>query len=286
MANEQIDLDKKMLERGYWIATHRLAIERWTTRALYLFILLMYLIFFVQFGIYMYRLNQWNVLLASSITPLMDWRAIHEQRSPLEVEFGTPLLFASGEGRYDFVVEVYNPNEQWAIESLTYEFVYGDDQRTPAQQTFVLPGERRYITVLGFESAEPITSIASFNASQYRWHKVSHLPPLSWDFTEPPLYTPRQTIVENRIQRVLPASVGWTVRNASTLNIRTVVWQVVFLSGNSLAGVAEYRREDFPFLEERSFSFSVSDAVGRVDRVKVFPIVNIFDPNFSYLPQT
>ncbi len=286
MANEQVDLDKKLLERGYWIATHRLALERWTARGLYALIVLMYCIFFIQFGLYIYHLNQWQELVARAITPSVSWKDVHQQLAPLDIEFGTPTVFLSGDQQYDFVVEVYNPNKQWAVESFKYQFEYGNNQTTEAKKSFVLPGERKYITVLGLKSPDPIQGVGNFTASEYRWHKVTHLPPLSWDYTEPPTYTPRQTIVEKGVQSTLLANVHWKVRNASTLNIRTVVWQVAYLSGGKLSGISEYTRQDFPFLEEKDFTFTVSDFINRVDSVKVYPIVDIFDPNFSYLPQS
>jgi hypothetical protein len=286
MANEQIQLDKKLLERGYWIATHRLTLERWLARGLYFIIILAYLLFFVQFGLYMYHLNQWQELVAGSIAPVVAWKDVNEQQAPLDIEFGTPVVFLSGENQYDFVIEAYNPNQQWAVESFNFQFAFGSDQATITKRAFMLPGERKYITVLGYKSAESVMGVSNFIDSEYRWRKVSRLPPLSWDFVEPPTYSPKQTTVEKGVQIVLPAEVRWKVRNASTLNIRSVVWQIAYLNGGKLAAISEYARENFPFLEERDFSFAVSEYVGRVDRVKIYPIVDIFDQNFSYLPQS
>ncbi len=286
MANDQIDLDKKILARGYWIATHRLALERWATRGLTALIILVYLLFFVQFGLYMYRLNQWQELLARSIVPTIPWSAVNKDLAPLDIDFGTPMVFPQGENKYDFVVEVYNPNQQWALESMNYTFEFGTNEATKADHAFILPGERKYIAVLGYRSTDPIKGVGHFTTSDFRWHKVSHLPPLNWDFTVPPTYTARLATVEKGVQSVLPAEVHWTVRNESTLNIRKVVWQISYLSSGKLVGLSEYTSENFPFLEERDFSLSAPDSIGRVENVKVYPIVNIFDPNFSYLPQS
>ncbi|MBI4091061.1 MAG: hypothetical protein HY422_03480 [Candidatus Komeilibacteria bacterium] len=283
MPDPSAHIDRKLLERGYWIATHRISIIRWTTIALYIVIAFVYVVFFVQFGVYTYRFNDWDELMRDSIASQYSWSAIHERQAPLEVEFGQPYVFPVGDSRYDFAVEVYNPNAQWALESLSYQFTYGEGLMTPAQETFVLPKEQKYLTVFSFVSDLPIPSVAEVKEFNYRWKKVSRLPPLAWDYIEPPAYAARQIRIENGVQQVIPAHVSWVVQNASTFNLSSVTWQIGLYSGTRLAGVASYTTERLTFLEERPIELFLPDTGARIDSVKVYPIVNIFDPNFTYL---
>lgn len=283
MAPDPSLIDKKILERGYWIATHRLALKKWLQISLYVLVAFVYVVFFVQFGIYMFRFSEWEDLMAEARRPLADWEQIHSERAPVDIELGAPVVIPIGDSRYDFAVEVYNPNTQFAVSSVTYRFRYGDGLATPDATAFILPGERKYLTSLAFRSAEPIANVIDVESEAFLWKKISRLPPLSWNYTELPKFRPSETIVEGGVQRVIPARVTWTVQNSSTLNLRTVVWQVVLLSGNRLVGIMSHRAENMAFLENRSFELVVSNVAGRVDSVKVYPIVNIFDPGFTYL---
>lgn len=283
MPDSSTHINKELLERGYWIATHRVALIRWTTIALYVVIGFVYVVFFVQFGVYTFRYTDWDELMKSAIAQRYAWSDLHQKQAPLKLEFGTPYVFPVGDNRYDFAVEVYNPNPQWALESLSYQFLYGEGNLTPVQETFLLPKEQKYLTVFSFVSPTSITSVGEIKGFKYRWKKETRLPPLSWDYIEPPAYTARQIRIENQTQKVIPAHVSWIVQNGSTLNIRSVVWQIGLYSGSRLVGIASYTTERMAFMEERPIELFVPETGARIDSVTVYPIVNIFDPNFTYL---
>ena len=281
MRREPIAIDKKMIERGYWIATHRLVIKKWTMIFLYLVIALFYLIFFVQFGVYLYYSNDWQRYVAEAIQPTYDWRKIHSENAPVDIEFGKAVLYPLSNGRYDFVVAAHNPNEKWAVESIAYQFVSGE-VATPYVSTFLLPQEQRYFTVLGFKSVTPLSGTVEFVPSNIRWVRLTRPPALSWDIVEQAQFIPQQILVQGARQTVVPARLTWRVRNNSTLNIRSVLWQYALFSGSTLVSVGERMAEDFTFLEERPFDIALFGSLPRVDSVRLFPIVNIFDPHFRY----
>lgn len=282
MPQETVEIDKKMLERGYWLATHRLALKKWTTISLYAVIAIVYAIFFINFGIYMYRYGEWQTLVGQATLPLVDW-SVAERSAPISLEFGSPQLFPLGDNRYDMIVEVSNPNSLWGVESFTYQFMLSDGSSSPIRSTYVLPNERKFLTVLGFKAPGPLSGIANFSADGFRWKKVSRQPPLSFIFTELPTYEGRQVIIRDGVQTVLPARVTWAVKNGSTLNLRTVVWQIALYNGGRLAGVVELTGEKFPFLVERTFEVTIPSIATLVDKVTVTPLVNIFDPDFYYV---
>lgn len=275
-------LDKKILERGYWIATHRLMIERLVAIGLYIIITALYALFFTQFGLYLYHSDEWEDLVRSMVISNRQWQDIHERNAPKDLELSEPSLFSLGNNQYNVIVEAFNANEQWAIEALAARFVFetGEEAR---REIFILPGERRYISVLNYQASAPITAV-EFSIESQRWRKVPKLPALCWEFTDPPTFTGYRIISERGKQTTIPARVTWTVQNCSTLSIRQVLWQVALYSGDRLAGFVEYQSEGFPFHVERHFDIVVRNVAGRVSKTYVFPIVNIFDPDFTYLP--
>ncbi|OGY92744.1 MAG: hypothetical protein A3B31_00015 [Candidatus Komeilibacteria bacterium RIFCSPLOWO2_01_FULL_53_11] len=284
MPNTPIQLDKSMLERGYWLATHRLVLKKWTSIGLYILIVFSYLYFFVQFGVYMYHYNEWQEIMAQSIATPYAWADIQAANAPLDLEVTDPHLFARGDNRYDAVAQVHNPNEQWGVESFQYAFAFSDGSKTESTAGYVVPGETKFLTKLNFSSQTPLSRIADVEVSDVRWKKIVRLPALSWIFTEPPEYLGSQVISDKGVQRVLPQRITWSVRNGSTLSIRTVVWQVALYTGSQLNSVINYQTGDFPYFAERHFEIILNSATGRVSSITVNPLVNIFDPGYTYLP--
>ena len=282
MAQAQREIDQKILERGYWIATHRLSIKKWTMIGLYIVIVFVYLLFFTQFGVYMFRYSDWQELIGTSVRPLYSWQQISTDTAPLEIEVGPPALFSMGDNRYDIVAEVYNPNTQWALESINYSVMAGEREIAEGV-TFILPGERKFLTVLGYTSETPLTEIDSFVLSDLSWRNISRLPELSWFYPEPPQFIPRQIVTQQGKQTVIPARVKWSVQNQSTLNIRRVIWQISLYNNDRLAGIIDYQAEDFPFLGVRDFDIFVTSPLPRIDEVQVDTIIDIFNPDFTYL---
>ncbi|MEK7584355.1 MAG: hypothetical protein AAB490_03850 [Patescibacteria group bacterium] len=284
MPNAPVQLDKSMLERGYWLATHRLVLKKWTSIGLYILIAFSYLYFFVQFGVYMYNYNEWQAIMAQSVATPYTWADIQAANAPLDIEVTEPHLFARGDNRYDAVAQVHNPNEQWGVESFQYVFVFSDGSRTEPIAGYVIPNETKFLTKQGFISQTPLSRITDVELSEVRWKKISRLPVLSWMFTAPPEYLGSQVISDGGVQRQLPPRITWSVRNDSTLSIRTVVWQVALYTGSQLNSVINYQAENFLFFAERNFEIVLNSATGRVSSVTVNPLVNIFDPGYTYLP--
>ncbi len=275
------NIDKQTIDRGYWIATHRISIKKWTARALYACIGIFYLIFFTQFGIYMFQYSELDRLMATAARPTYNWEQIHSAHAPLPIETSTPIVLPLGDNRYDLVVEAYNPNTRWAISTLKYSFS-ADTKVLHSDTSFILPGEHKFFSALGYHSDDTISAV-TFTMDSTEWRTVTHPTNLSWIYTEEPKFFDRQIISENGKETVLPARIEWKVKNGSTYNIRDVTWQIGLYSGQNLVGISQLDSELFTFLQERSFEQRIYSPLQSVDRVVLYPIVNVFDPNFTYV---
>ena len=279
------ELDPSPVARGYWFITHKLAIAKWSQVALYIVIALSYLLFFVQFAVYLYRYNDWGNLVARSIRPSYDWTAIHAQKAPLSLVVGTPTVFPRSDNRYDIVVDVYNPNAQWAVKSVAYTFGINGGVTFPAKTGFVLPQEHTFFSFLNAPTDTPIHEVGVALAPPV-WQRMITQPAQSWIFTEQPQFVGKQVVIDHNTQKIVPARITWTVRNGSTLNFRGVTWLVAVYRGNNLISYYEYQSGKFPFFDEQPFELFVYDALSQVDSVKVIPVVNIFDSSFTYQPSS
>src|SRR3989344_4341251 len=276
--NPNVQIDKSMLERGYWLATHRLTIKRWGSIALYAIIGITYTTFFIQFGLYLFRYSDWNTLVAQAVPPTIDWRVAQANSGPKELQFGQPQLFSLGDNQYVFIVSVENPNRQWSMNSFTFSFVASDGTIVTGDPTYILPEEKKFVSVLGYQMELPISGIAEFEPAESTWLKITRLPPLSWEFTEVPTFHGKRVIVDGNKQVLLPANVTWSAKNSSTLTVKKLVWQIALFGGDRLVSLSELAAEDFPFLAERHFEVALPSINETVTRVTVTPLVNIFDP--------
>lgn len=275
-------IDKKIIERGLWIATHRLALQRWVVMGLYGVIALGFGIFFVQFGSYVYRFNDWDKYAVQSVRSFVDWKVVHEASAPQKFEIDDPALFARASGVYDIAAEVFNPNKEWAGRSVFYQFMSNGEPLGEPAESFILPGQRRFFTLFGYSSEKPINSV-TVEIGTIKWQRLEKIPETGWLYQEEPAYSGKKIIVENRIQSVIPARVSWQVQNGSTYNFSRVLWQVGLYTGGRLASIAEYTSGKFPFLDIQTIDMTIPQSLPRVDRVVVYPIVNFFDSTFSYL---
>ena len=278
------DLTPPQLERALFVARHRLQIRG-------LIILLLILVIglsLLRTASFYFRLisqtGQLKTLVTSIISDQPAWADVQAATAPQEIKLGAAQVLALGDNHYDFLVEASNPNDNWAVEQLTYEFVKGGEV-VASGQTFLLPRERRFLTALDQPSQLPITGVDSVRLVNLACHQLGRPLLDIWQFTDKPSYKARRIISEGAKTYAVPASVSWGVINNFTQTVRQSVWQLVLYSGNRPVTVINFEDGDVNFLEQKNFEVSIFGNIGLIDKVDVLPVVNWFDTSRFYLPQ-
>lgn len=278
------ELSKDQLEKGLFVARHRLQLRTTSTLLLAALVGVMLLISANAYYKLLVNAGQLDKLMAAAWQSDQDWATVHRLNAPANIDFGDPIIFPLGNGRYDIVVEATNPNEKWALESFDFQFL-STNVGVASGSSYLMPGERKFVAILGLESNKLITSLDKVNQFNLKWRKVSQPFPDIWEFTQEPKYRARGVVSENGQTISIPASVSWSVVNKYTLSIQQVKWQVVLYGGGRPVSVIDYQGPDIAYGEEKNFQLAIFENLGRVDKVEVFPLINYFDQSQFYLPQ-
>jgi len=140
------NLSEKELRWSYWWVEHREGLRR---LGLGVFVVLDILFF----GLAAWGFADW--LLLSGLNEELAIRqftasayAQASQASDVqEIQVGSPLVFSVPGGRYDFAVDVTNPNPNHWV-ALEYDFTTGGSDTT-VRQGFILPGETKTLVEVG-----------------------------------------------------------------------------------------------------------------------------------------
>lgn len=206
-----------------------------------------------------------------------------EAATPL-VEGGAPAVIAAGEGTYDFVGSLTNPNDDWWAE-VVYQFTYGADASTDQSVALVYPRETTPVLSLGAMIARP--SNAKLRVLHVRWHRVD--PHAISDFV---VWKRERLDMKVSDAAFIPLSsegreplgrVSFTVANQSAFGYWSAPFAVLLKRGSAVVGAGATTLEVFETGETRRVDLTWFGAVPGIDAIDVVPLVNIFDAS-NYLP--
>ncbi|MFH1291781.1 MAG: hypothetical protein ABIH87_01105 [bacterium] len=278
------ELTEKQLKLGYWWITNKLLVKKILTMLLGAvgFSLLAYgawgfADWFIGSGV---SERAGTALLTENLT---DYTFFRESNQPKPMVTQSPLVLSSGEGRYDLVAKISNPNHRWWVE-FSYKFS-GADSSDQIYTEYLLPTDTRYIYVLGVKTErKPIPALEIMDV---HWHRVDghFVQPdyLTWaterlDFTiENPKYNPPDPNSPIPVSRA-----SFRVINGTAYSYVAAPFFVALYSGSRLVGVNRVVATRFLAGSTRDIEASWFTDLPSVTRVEVLPELNIFD-NKIYL---
>lgn len=208
---------------------------------------------------------------------------------PVDLTVGKVEALKSSGGRYDFVVQINNPNKRYGAE-FEYYFVVGEE-KTNVYKNFILPGQSKYLLSLSNEYDSAPTS-AGFMFGNFYWRKVNIHKIPDWD----KYVSDRLKIITKDISFV-PASISglskeaglntleFTAINESAYNYWDVDFVILLQSVGGTVSVNKYNINEFMSNEASFVSMSWPGTVGRVNKVDIIPEINIFDENIYIEPK-
>lgn len=212
-----------------------------------------------------------------------QWSSVHQANAPKDIVLDRVYLFPRGNNTYDLAVEAYNPNSQWAVINVQFQFT-SDNQTVASGNGSILPGERRLLTVYGQKSDTLLQVPNTVNLYNYQWRKLSNWTDDQWLYPSPAQFQARRVVDTGGKIAVIPARVIWTAVNNTGINLAVVRWQVILRSGGSVVYAGEYQTEKIAYREARDFSLAVTDTISRVDSAEVHPIYDMFSESNTFIP--
>lgn len=282
-------LSSSDLNRGYWFVTHKVLLRNLAIAIFLTFDVL--LIIYALSGFVSYLITGQRrdaaavVSIGERLITSSQERITNNAPTPLDYSGGRTYVFDAGDGRYDFATEVTNPNKEWYV-MLTYQYEILDGEPTALRTTFLLPGDRKFLAVLGDDREGTIINDASLKIVNEMWSRIDpHDYPTIGEFLESrrafnisnPTYVAEASVTETGISEDTGNKILFTITNQSAYNYWRVPLQIALYRGGELEGIeetelAEFRTEQTRDVEIRNF---VKNQF--VDQVEVIPLLDVFD---------
>lgn len=181
-----------------------------------------------------------------------------------------------GNGTYDVLAKVYNPNDAMGAQSFDYTFALKDSNgailATKKGTNFVLPMDTKYVIDLGVTIPDGTTpAVVDFTIANPNWKNLGNL--------EKP-----QLGVYNKKFDAMPSGVGnqasGFLRNESNYDLNKITLVIVLRDGSGkVLGVNTTEKDVVRIKEQRDFSLNWPYKFdGTVQKMEVDAQSNILDP--------
>jgi len=280
-------LTEDKLKWGYWWVTHKVQVRRNFTIALG--VLAAALVGYGGFGFldWFYGSGvQERLQIAQMARPAIDYASFREAMAPQPMIINSTNVLNAGEGTYDIVASVNNPNTSHWVE-FDYQFIAGT-ALAPPKHDFVIPGGIKYIHLLGVKLPSSPGS-ADIEFSNIAWRRINR------HIISPDLNTwamARLNFAVSDIVFVPPAAddqlrvsrASFNVKNDTGFGYRKIGFFVSLTgSGGGLIGVNYVTISDLRPHETRKVDASWFYVLPSVSKVEVSPDINIFNDQV-YIP--
>jgi hypothetical protein len=193
----------------------------------------------------------------------------------LVVEDATAL--DRGNGRYDFIAPVVNPNPLWAAVQVTFHFTYGNETSRDERST-IWPGASSYLTQMNMAmGAQQAGTTPEAVIVDVRW---AH--PLDLSMFTGGVAFPVSNIsikpVAGLAAGVTGTRLSATVTNKSVYAFKSVRFVIVLKTGGTIVAIGDVLVERLAALEARPIEASWLQSVPSNAEVEAFPVLNLLDP--------
>ncbi len=266
-------ISPKEIDRAYFFLTHKKLFIKIAFGFAILVLAIIYVVLIINI-ITLVRTPSFSNM-AAQLSGTINWASYHASRAPQPILTTTTKFVPLGDGRYNLVAFVENPNDDWSAKSFQYKFVV-NGQELQIEESFLNPAEKRMILEMGYNSPVSIQEL-QFNVGNVSWRRFENdIPEINWDISNVSYKPARTVTIENEAVDV-PASVNWTATNLSLYDFWEVGWQIALFDGDRLIGVNQVNSVDFMSLESREMSPAWLKELPRVNKVEIFPVVDWLD---------
>lgn len=203
------------------------------------------------------------------------------QISARPLEYFPPAVVDSGNGRYDFAAEIKNVNPRhWG--QFRYWFV-ADGQAVGVNDSFILPGEGKFLLALGVELPGRPASV-KLETGDLNWQRIKPREIPDWEsFKNDRLkiavadvkFTPARS--SGLSEKINLSQLEFSAANDTAYNYAKVSFDALLYGYGNLAAVNRFTLENFRSGEKRPVVVSWPGAFSRIDKVDVVPEINIMD---------
>jgi len=276
------------LNRSYWIVTHKVLLRNLAIAFLMvadIFLFVYALSGFVEYLISGRPREEAMIMdLANRLNTSSVDRLKNQAALPLDFGDGRVYVFDAGNEKYDFAAEAMNPNKEWYA-LVTYQFDIPGATSTAARTTYLLPGEKKFLAILGERRDGELITEGSLKITNTMWsridkHQVADAPTFmsehaTFDVINP-LFSQAGTFTDGGAENT-GNRISFSITNTSAYNFWAVPVQIALMRGGALEGIEETQINEFKTGETRNVDLRNYVKNQLVDDVVVVPSVDVFD---------
>lgn len=196
----------------------------------------------------------------------IDWSKVHEKFKPKDVTVSRTEIISVGNGLYDVLVWVKNPNPNWYAHVLPYSIIFSG-QRSQENVTFILPGEEKVIFSQNFRG--PLTPTGAEQASvqlgQVEWQQIDKAD----EYTRP-VFDVADVSVQNLTDQVNKTRVSAQITNRSIAGFASVTATVVLWSGQKPLAVGQTNLQNVLINDQRPIDVRFSNLITNVGETTIY----------------
>lgn len=272
------------LKFSEWYVTHKILL-----RKIFIWVLAVWSAVTISIGLFVwgkylifdYTQDEQNI--ASIVTDYVSDAHVARQ-SAQDLSIGNQWVFNSAEDKYDFAVEVTNPNERWSAD-ISYTFSYNSRQ-TEVRTTRILPGQTRFVVFFGEESPRR-PSGAAFDILDTTWARIN-----PHDVFDPVLFMSQRLlfhtdeisfIPSNRVGGTDSHQISFDVYNDSLFSYWDASFIAIYKRNGRITGMTPLLLQEFLAGESRRIEHNSYMDNLDLDDVELQPMIDVFDQSV-YMP--
>ncbi len=274
---------EKKLNFGLWYVSHRQKFVNTLLGALGFFGLITCSYAIYHFGYYFaYGIKEDELLLFDIANSGGSIHQAVQSRQATDLSATSARVLVNSSKKYDFVSWVSNSNLNW-VANFDYYFSIDGQPITKTAKGYVLPGQGTFLMSLSQEVASQPVS-ADLAIANLSWHRINRHRIADWQaymkshtnfIVDNIVFKPAK---ESGLSEKLPLNqLDFSATNQTAYNYWEVECKIVLYSGSEIVAVNKYTITDFMSGQTRNIRSSWTGVLPRVDKIEIFPEVNILD---------
>lgn len=272
------------LKLGLWLVTHRLAFKR----------LLVAVLGATVLGLYGYTVAvvvglargqaAYREMMRSLGENLIDYPALRPLYSAQPLQISPPQVLPAGGDAVDVAVSVVNPNEKFAVPSLSLRFL-NDGQVIGSVTGFLFPGERKRLFSLGVKKPAGTVQV---ELAEVNWRRIvpAEFNQLRADRLQLEIIDVKHARGDQLggLAQRIAGQTSFTVVNRNTVfGYWDVGLYVLLMNGDQVAAVNFSRVRRLDTLQRQPVTVSWAQTLPLTTAVQVVPEVNLFSPETFFV---
>jgi hypothetical protein len=235
----------------------------------------------VLYSVFFYNLYDYIRYTPEERQALQELSEVNVNLNPgrlaIDLEIDKPQFFFHN-NKYDFVVKVKNPNDNF-FSYINYCFS-DDDKDLFCSSATLFPGEDKYIIDLAIDLENRPNNL-KFDITKKNWERVSVRTYPDWE----KYYSERMnfSISDIKFEMTKPVDLGlkstnnlsFKIFNNSPYNFWEVPLDIIMFYRGNIVGVNKYNVSEFMSLESKNIDLSWSNSLNSVDNTEIIPNLNI-----------